>query len=169
MEKSLKCMCFKMLESFYPHSLEASEARIEGLEVLSSQYFKAKVISSTNQLSHYVLPRLTMAMKEWQLSRLWGRYVKVNRTIPVTTRFDFCCGWKVCIQYYLSINTCYVKRDWKSCKPHKMEKNKLSIIQSRKHWLSSSPYIPKSLSKVLWIFAQNCALPSQQIIPSKTL
>ena len=104
-------MCLKMLESFCPHSLEASEARIEGLEVLSSQYFKAKVISSTNQLSHYVLPRLTMAMKEWQLSRLWGRHVNVNRTIPVTTRFDFCCGWKVCIQYYLSINTCYVKRD----------------------------------------------------------
>ena len=50
MEKSLECMCFKMLESFYPHSLEASEARIIGLEGLSSQYFKAKIMSSTNQL-----------------------------------------------------------------------------------------------------------------------
>ena len=38
-----------MLESFYPHSLEASGACIIGLEGLSSQYFKAKVMSSTNQ------------------------------------------------------------------------------------------------------------------------
>ena len=50
MKKSVRCMCFKMLESFYPHSLEASEACIIGLEGLSSQYFKAKVMSSTNQL-----------------------------------------------------------------------------------------------------------------------
>ena len=35
MKKSVKCMCFKMLESFYPHSLEASEAHIIGLEVLN--------------------------------------------------------------------------------------------------------------------------------------
>ena len=50
MKKLVRGMCFKMLESIYPHSLEASEARIIGLEVLSFQNVKAKVMSSTNQL-----------------------------------------------------------------------------------------------------------------------
>ena len=51
-------------------------------------------------------------------------------------------------------------------KPHKMK----VINQSIEETLAKlQPLIPHSFSNVLWIFAQNCALPPQQIILSKTL
>ena len=54
-------------------------------------------------------------------------------------------------------------------KPHKMKK-KQAFNQSIEEILAKlQPLIPHSFSNVLWIFAQNCVLPSQQIILSKTL